>query len=143
MQTSWVVIANAAGARLYQRETVQNLVLLETLEHDQSREKGSQLASDRPGHFQGKGNGRGAFVEETSPKEYEAQRFAQELADILDKARNEHKYSSLIIASSPHFHGLLNKKLNKHVSEMVKKHIEKDLSHVPEHELSEQLKLYL
>ena len=143
MKKTWYVIADAATARVYsQTDKHDELHLEKELNHPESRMKGSMLASDRPGHYQTTGDGHGAYVEKSEPKEFEAERFATEITHYLESGRVQNAFDDLIIVASPHFHGLLNKQMNKHVSNIVSKHIESDLTQAPESQLLELLKKY-
>jgi len=141
MPNTWLVVANASQATIYQTEQrPKTLTLVKEFLHPPSREKGEQLASDRPGHFQGEavgmeGTTHGAFNEPTDPKAYEHERFAVELAKELDAGRTANSFKNLIIVASPHFHGLLNKSMNTHVAGMVGQHIQKDYTSLDEKEL--------
>ena len=132
MTNTWLIVANASQATLYETETPpKSLKLLKEFLHPASRAKGNELASDRPGHFHAEARGmegttHGAFNEPIDPKDYEQERFAIELAKELDAGRTTNSYDNLIIVASPHFHGLLNKHMNEHVAGMVSRHIEKD-----------------
>ena len=132
MDTTWLIVANASQATLYETETPpKTLRLIKEFLHPASRSKGSELASDRAGHFKAEARGmegttHGAFNEPIDPKDYEQERFAIELAKELDAGRTTNSYNNLIIVASPHFHGLLNKHMNEHVAELVSRHIEKD-----------------
>jgi protein required for attachment to host cells len=120
---------------------IKTLTLVKEFNHPQSRQKGTELASDRSGHFNGDTSGasHGAFNEATTPKSYERERFAMELAETLNKGRNAHEYNKLIIVSSPRFHGLLNKQINPQVGKMVGRHLEKDFTSLPPRELLKKL----
>jgi len=141
MPNTWLVVANASQATIYQTEQrPKTLTMVKEFLHPPSREKGEQLASDRPGHFQGEavgmeGTTHGAFNEPTDPKAYEHERFATELAKELDAGRTANSYKNLIIIASPHFHGLLNKSMNSHVAAMVGQHIQKDYTTLEPKEL--------
>ena len=51
MKRQWILLANASHARLLSRDSAADpLIPLETMEHPESRLKGSQLSDDRPGH---------------------------------------------------------------------------------------------
>jgi protein required for attachment to host cells len=132
MANTWLIVANASQATLYETESKpKTLKLLKEFLHPASRAKGSELASDRPGHFQAEARGmegttHGSFNEPIDPKSYEQERFAIELAGELEAGRTANSYKNLIIVASPHFHGLLNKHLNEHVAGMVSRHVEKD-----------------
>lgn len=145
MPNTWLVIANASQATIYQTELrPKTLSLVKEFIHPPSREKGEALASDRAGHYQGEavgmeGTTHGAFNESTDPKSYEHERFASEIAKELDAGRTANSYKNLIIVASPHFHGLLNKSMNSHVSAMVGQHIQKDYTALSEKELLSML----
>ena len=50
MKKQWILIANASMARLLRRGTaIGPLIPLETMTHEQSRQKAGDLADDRPG----------------------------------------------------------------------------------------------
>lgn len=141
MSHVWILVGDASEARIFSYEAGGSLSLIDQLTHPESRLKGSDVASDRPGHYQSKGTGHGAFTAGSDPKEYEVERFAHQLATYLDDGRRHNKYDSLILVAAPHFYGLLNKSLNKHVKEMVSQAIEKDYGKVKEHDLAGKLGL--
>lgn len=141
MYTTWVLVANAGEARLFGAENInQSLHCLKEFNHPESREKSSDLTSDRPGHYQSKGTGHGSFAEHTDPKDYEAERFASELADVLEKGRTANEYKKLVLVAAPHFHGLLNTHMNEHTRELVVNNIQKDFTAIETHELPKRLK---
>ncbi|WP_162300079.1 host attachment protein [Kineobactrum sediminis] len=144
--STWLLVANASQARIYETQPrrLRSLTLVEEYAHPESREKGERLSSDRPGHFQATttnmaGSAHGEFVEPTNPKDYEHQRFARELADNLNDARNKQRFDNLIVVASPHFHGLINQNLNEHVAKMISNHINKDYTELDERELLNKL----
>lgn len=145
MKNTWILVANGSEARLFESEyRPKTLNLLQEIKHPQSREKVAELASDRSGHYQGDagGNGgstQGSFGEANNPKEHEMERFASELVKTLDAGRSTNSFEHLIIASSPKFHGLLNKQMNGHLSKYVDRHINKDLTSLKEDELLARL----
>jgi protein required for attachment to host cells len=140
MSTTWILIANTSFAKLYANHGPQKgLELIKELDHPESREKGSDLVSDRPGHNQGHGNGHGSFVQATDPKQREAERFALELSKELEHGRTTNQFERLIIAASPSFMGTLKSKLPTHVMGMVSDSIEKDYTKAPEKELKGHL----
>lgn len=144
MNNTWVLVANASEARLFNL-VKSDLEPLESFSHDASRMKGEELASDRPGAYQSDINreGHGSYAEPTDPKEYEKDRFARELAGFLNKARSENKFNKLVIVASPHFHGLVNTHLEHESSQKVSHHIEKDYTQVEDREMLDTLLPYL
>lgn len=140
MNNTWVLVANAGEARLFNLVR-SDLELMEKFSHPESRMKGEALTSDRPGAYQSDVNreGHGSYAEPTDPKEYEKDRFARELAGVLNKARNENKFSELVIVAAPHFYGLINQHLDEAASRMVSHHIEKDYTSVRDIDMPDTL----
>jgi len=144
MNSKWFVIANSVEAKIYYTDNMNTeLTLHHTLTHPDSRKKGSELNSDRPGHYQSRGDGHGAFVAKHDPKETEAERFASEIGNYLCDAHHKNAYQELVIAASPPFHGLLNKQLNSHLTDVVIEHIEKDLTHIDMHKIDKTVREYM
>jgi protein required for attachment to host cells len=138
--TTWILVANASAAILYcNLGPAKGLTRVKTMEHAASREKGVDLVTDRPGHAQSRGNGRGAYVPAKTPKEIEAERFALEIARELDQGRTSNAYQRLILVASPHFMGLLNQHLDPQVRQRVSDSIEKDYTKLTEKELASHL----
>lgn len=136
MEITWVLVANASTAKLYSlpesklKGSNANLKLVKALEHPESKVKDKDQVSDRLGHF-----GHGDFVEETEPKEHEADKFARECSDLLNEGRINHVYKSVVIVAPPTFYGLLGKHLNKHVTGLVIKTLNSDYTKISEDEL--------
>ena len=109
MTNTWLLIANGSEARLFDTELhPETLTVLQEFKHPESREKTSELISDKMGRYQGDaGTGYGSYNEPTDPQEHEMERFAAELAHTLEEGRTSNSFKHLIIASSPRFHGLL------------------------------------
>jgi len=136
MSNKWYVVASSAEARIYQWDkTSSQVVCLIKLEHSANRMKGHELSSDRPGNNQSAGNGHGAYIEKHHPKEYEAENFAIEISHYLINKKNGNHFTNLVIAASPHFHGLLNKHFDKNLTSSISGNIKKDLTSVKEDEL--------
>jgi protein required for attachment to host cells len=140
MTMTWILVANASSAKFFANNGPnKGLTLVKELDHPASRDKNLDLASDRPGHNQGHGNGRGSFVPATQPKENEAGRFAQVLARELDEGRTRGSYNRLIVVASNPFFGTLKGHLSNPVRGMVSDSIEKDYTRVPERDLAGRL----
>lgn len=137
MSTTWILVANASTARLYSNDGPnKGLRLLKEMEHPESREKALDLVSDRSGHNQSHGGGHGSFIQQTDPKQREADRFALELAKELEQGRAGNNFDRLILVVSSPFSGLLNSRLGNHVREQVTDTIEKDYTRATEKELA-------
>jgi protein required for attachment to host cells len=139
MATTWVLVADASCAQLYRQEATGGLEMFMEFDHPESRMKGDRLASDRPGRQQSKGTGHGTFSDKTTLKQQEAERFARELAETIERARQTNAIGEIIIAAPPHFSGLLNGALSKHARELVTANIEKDYTKLNPGELQMRL----
>lgn len=140
MSTTWILVANASMAKLYANHGIKKgLELIKEFSHPESREKSSNLVSDRPGHNPGTGNGHGSFVPPSSPKEVEAGRFAQELACAVEEGRVSNFYDRLILVASKPFSGMLNTEFSQHVKQRLSDVVEKDYTKMTAQKISEQL----
>ena len=126
----WVLVANAGEAKLLSMSSRfgQNLQVVKEFHHPESRQKGSDLASDRPGHQQSKGSGQGSLVEQSDPKSFEVERFAQQLGAELEAAFNTQQFEHLVVIAAAHFRGLLNQHFSQQVLNSVIRTISKDLT---------------
>ena len=141
MSKTLVMVANASAARVFSYQAKEEFSLLTEFSHPQSRQKGSDLVSDRPGHSESKGGGHGAFVSSSNPKEVEVERFAHELAGWLDEQRKNNSCNQVMLVAEPGFLGMLNKSLNDQTTQLVYKTLDKDYSQVTQRELPEVLGL--
>jgi protein required for attachment to host cells len=140
MTTTWIVVANASLALLYVNNgPKQGLQLIKEMAHPASREKASSLVTDRPGHNPGSGNGHGAFVPATDPKQNEAEHFALTLSKTLEHGRTENLYKRLIMVASSPFIGLLNQRLTGQVRNLISDTIEKDYTRATPKQLTTHL----
>ncbi len=139
MTNTWVLVADASRAQFYRQAASGELEVFMELSHPESRMKGDQLASDRPGRQQSKGTGHGTFVKPGTLKQHEAENFAKELAETIEKARVRNEISDLIIAAPPHFSGLLTQALPKGARALVRATVEKDYTALAPRELRERV----
>lgn len=140
---NWVLVADSVSARVYTQDSkhrFQPLNLIHELDHFESKKKNQDLSSDRSGSFQAGGmTGRGSFVPRSDPKMNEIDKFARELAELLEDGRLQNLYNQIIIFAAPHFYGTLNKHVTKRVKDLVKKAVQKDYMHYTEPQLREAI----
>ena len=108
METTWVVIADAARARVFERSGPSgSLAEIVDLTHPASRSKGSELGRDRPGHVEVRrqGPGNASFDPHTDPQAREHDRFAREVAQVLDEAIGQGRCKRLVLVASDPFLG--------------------------------------
>jgi protein required for attachment to host cells len=130
MNTKWVVLANTSVAHIYavtSGNPKDNIALVTTLTHPESRLKREELAPDRPGHYQTRETARGAYSPHMDLRELECDRFAKEIADFLEKNRNLESYHGLILVMAPHFYGLVIQYFHKSLHDLVEKVFEKEI----------------
>ncbi len=140
MSTTWILVSNASSGRIFKNAGPnKGLEVVKEFSHPLSREKNSNLVSDRPGHNPGAGNGHGSFVPATTPKEHEADVFALKLARELDAGRVDNQYSRLVLVASPAFLGQLSSHLNDSVKGLVTDRLEKDYTRATDKELAKHL----
>lgn len=143
---NWLVVANAARARVLE-EVEQRLgkrrayVHVADLVHPQSRQKGMELGGDRAGHAEGSSPGLAgaAYTPRTPPREREHERFAQELALMLDKAIATQRCAGLVLVASSPFLGQLKAHLGEQAKKAVVRTLDADYTALDEHQLAERL----
>ena len=144
MGTTWILVADASRAQLYSHEkTGEGISLVREYQHPESRLKASEIASDRAGHQESKGSGRGSLVERADPKKYEAERFAIELAHALEQGRAAGIYQKSVLVAPAHFIGLLHEHLSARARALIDTNIEKDYTQLPVGELISSLQRYV
>lgn len=137
---TWVVVANSSRARVFEtRGAGTGLAALQAYEHPDSRAKGSDLVSDRPGHTASDHGSRTALEPDTAPKRNVQTHFARELAQALEQGRVENRYQNLVLVASSPFLGILRSQLPVHVNGQVREALDKDYTALAERELAAQL----
>jgi protein required for attachment to host cells len=147
---NWIVVANSARARVLREaesvgrdgtrrlsyETVADLV------HPQSRQKGVDLADDRPGQIEGVGHGLGSssYEPRTNPRDREHDRFALRLARFLDEGLNSGRCAGIVLVASNPFLGELKAHLSEAAGQAVIRTIGSDYTGLPERDLIERLR---
>jgi protein required for attachment to host cells len=144
MEKTWIVVANASRATIYNYTSSKNkpeLTVVEELIHPDSRKKDSELVSDREGEYRAAG-GHGNFNEASDPHQYEAVVFARELSQKLEQAKSSQQYQALILVAAPRFMGLLRQSLNDRLFHDISiQEFQKDYTLEPQQELIKLLNL--
>lgn len=128
MQTKWIVVADAAQARIFHRIKQGSVLEQEhVLTHPESKAHPGDLRT----------GGKGEVIEstsaashqsdpQTSTMEKHADIFASEVAEFLRKRRAAGKYDSLVLVAEPQFLGRLRDNLDNATLQIVDKDIDKD-----------------
>lgn len=142
-QLIWVVNTNSNTCRIYNyKKKPGQLALFKEILHPENKLRDLDLTSDKPGHYKANGSAHGTYSQSSDPKEIKIDNFSREIAKELDHGRNSHAYNNLIVIAPPHMNGLLFQHINKLVKNLVSHNIEKDLIHLPDHELLSFLKTH-
>jgi len=139
---NWIVVANASRARvLEESDRPGRYVHIADLVHPQSRQKGSALADDRPGHAHAEGSGQAgtSYVRHTDPREREHDRFAREVAERIDHGVAAHRCAGLTLVASSPFLGRLKAHLGGQAVKAIVRSIDADYTTLTERELAERL----
>ncbi|MBE0549153.1 MAG: host attachment protein, partial [Rubrivivax sp.] len=124
----WVLVANAARARVFERDPENNAMReLASFVHPQSRLKGQALDRDRPGKAH-KGVASTAFPPHTDPHQKEHAEFGRELAERLEEAALAHRYPRLTILASNPFLGELKAQLGAATQKLLQAAVALDLT---------------
>jgi protein required for attachment to host cells len=136
MSVTWIVVANASQAKLYENQgPKKGLQLVKEMDHPESREKAANLVSDRVGNFQGSGS----YAQHIDPKHNEMDRFALEIANELESGRVKNAFSRLVLVSSAPFIGRVRQHINAHIKDKISETIEKDYTKLNLKELTGHL----
>lgn len=139
---NWLVVANASRARVLEEAgTAGAYAHVADLVHPDSRRKGVELGTDRPGHVEGTGHGLGsaAYQPRSEPHRQEHDRFAQELAALLNAGVADGRCAGLVLCASNPFLGLLKGHLSARAHEAVLRSVPSDYTGLRDDELAERL----
>jgi protein required for attachment to host cells len=140
--TIWVLVADAARARLFQVEQPQqNLSAALGQELIGSNLRSREIASDRPGRtFDSGGEGRHAKEPPTDPARHAQEEFARDVVRLLDEKRESRAFERLIVVAPPQFLGDLRAAMSQQLQASVAAEVAKDLSKLPLHDLQDHLR---
>ena len=75
----------------------------------------------------------------TDPHRYEQQRFAREVAELLERQHNQGEFQRLVLVASPGMLGDLRASLSERLQKLVCKEEDKDLTRLGTTELSQRV----
>jgi protein required for attachment to host cells len=138
---TWILLADAGNARLYaSNKLASDWTLVREFSHPEARQHAADLVSDKQGETRQSATGARSAMEPRTPlKKKEAEKFAHELAEALQKGLDQQAYERLVLVAAPHFLGLLREALPARVSEKISDVVEKDYLHLDEPKLKERL----
>jgi len=143
MPKTWILIANDAGARLYQTEDGgKEIQPLKNFSHPEGRKKDGEIDADRAGRsFDSIGGGRHAMGSGAGTHEREENRFAHDLVEFLEKELQQHHFDHLALTAPPHLLGDLRKRFSETLKKCVSDELAKDFpAYMNDHELFPHLR---
>lgn len=144
MQPTWILVADRARARLLcPSSNGDRLTELEGFVNPDGRKPPRIFNRDRPRSIESVGNARHIIEPHTSAEQKTAERFARDLADMLELGRQKQRFERLILVAPPRFLGVLKDALNPRVRGCVTAHVDRDLTTLPIHELDTHLASFL
>lgn len=137
----WVLVADGTRARILASEGRKSgLKPVPAGEFSTPVPPGREIASDRPGRsFESADGSRHAMAPPTDWRQFEKEKFAREVADILNAAAARQEYDRLILVAPAKTLGALRKALDKPAQARVVAEIDKDLTHESDTALAEHI----
>lgn len=144
MSKTWIVVADACRARIFSAEKPASpLFELETLSNPEARLHEGDLVSDRSGRDANANGSSHGFGSEGTAKHENANRFAGEICDHLERGRKQNAFGRLYVLGAPAFLGLLRKHQSAALRELIGDEIAKDLTRQSPERIRAQLPEYL
>lgn len=136
MKPTWILIANASKARLYERSTAHApLILSAQFEHQESRARDADLTNAGLGH----GLGAATYEPRLDPKDKEHALFAAQLANHLNAGLSAQQTEQVVVIASNPFLGKIKQHLNALTAKAVKATIASDLTAYDGDELTQRI----
>ena len=139
---NWLVVANSAKARVLEEAGESGAyVHLADLVHPQSRQKGIELSTDRPGHAHALGQRAGgtSYPSRTDVREREHDRFAREVATTVNDGVAAGRCAGLVLVASNPFLGQVKAHLSEHARKVLLRCVPSDYTALRDAELAQHL----
>ena len=129
MSTIWILVANQAEARIYSAKWIPgDLVLIDTLTHEEGAAHARDLITDAPGRVHDRmGSARHSMEPGIGVKEEGRRRFVKEMVGQLKAAYLRGDFARLILLAAPGVLGVIRKTLSSELTTAVIKEIPKDV----------------
>ena len=129
MDAIWVVVANQAGARIYNADRRGQIsALLDEFLHDAGKAHAQDLVSDSPGRVHDRrGPGRHSMESDVGMQQDGIRRFAGQIVEHVTAAAGHDAFSNLVIVAAPAFLGEIRKHVPAHLADRITLEIPKDM----------------
>lgn len=142
MNKIWILVANQAEAQIYSADRIPgNLVLVDTLKHEEGAAHARDLTSDAPGRVHDRmGSARHSMEPDTGVKEESRRRFVKKMVELLESAHFRGDYGRLVLLAAPAVLGVIRKTISGKLTKVVVKEIPKDVIGQDLDKIQEQLR---
>jgi protein required for attachment to host cells len=139
-KTCWIIVADGTRARILANDGPGSGIRnTSNTDFVSDNRKSRDIVSDRPGRSKGSTGGRHAMEPRVDSHEYEKQQFAKEVAKRINDACQRGEFGSLVLVAPPQTLGELRNALDKAARSKVIAELDKDLTKVAIHDLSEHI----
>jgi protein required for attachment to host cells len=130
MQTTWIVVADSARARVFKRRGKNGeLQEIETLTHPESHlHSGDLRTGSKSEVFDRAGQGERQSGPRVTPSQKHKLEFAKEIGERLAKAEHESQFDALVLIAEPAVLGDLREKLTAPTAQRIVREIDKNWS---------------
>jgi len=136
----WYAIADGGRARFVERDEKGAFRTIASFVSTELHDRAHDLGRDRPGRvMESATTGRSAVEPRQDPKQAAKEDFIKLVADELAVEHERGAFDRLMLVAPPGVLTELKQKLAKPVADLVVKDLQKDLTKVPDHDLSEHL----
>jgi protein required for attachment to host cells len=137
--STWIVIADGARARIVRNDGPgKGVAALPGLEFQGDHSAAFDIAADKPGRaFDSVGNARHAMEPSSDPHDELKAQFMKKIVAVLESRQGD--FDRLILVAPPQALGLLRKSLPAAVASKVTGELGKDLTQLPNGDLSAHL----
>jgi protein required for attachment to host cells len=133
----WIIVANASTARIYEALSRHSIKQIHNFEHRQSRMKAEQLVTDFPAHRRSPVYAGGSYTERSDPHHHEVEKFAVEIAKIIEQAHARSQFEQIVLIMPPEFLGIFLKHLSDTSKDSIRLSINKDYTKRDEQAIKE------
>ena len=140
-QKTWILIADGARARLVESQGVgAALTPVGNATFGASHAPSRDFGTDKPGRTHDRSGTRQTAKEpRTDWHTFEKERFATDMAHVLDVEAERNAFDRLVLVAPPKTLGVLRKELGAGALKRVVAEVGKDLTHLPDRELAPHL----
>ncbi|KEZ78114.1 host attachment protein [Salinisphaera hydrothermalis] len=140
MAKQWILVADAAAARLFSRENAGSLSRVNAFYHDDSRKHEGDLRTGGKGEIEDSAaHGRHQADPQTRTSEKHEDIFAKEVVGKLKAGLNDDAFDELVLVAAPQFLGRLRDHLDSPLSQRVAATIDKDWTNQNDSEIQKHL----